>query len=280
MRCVLGGVLVSLVGLGAVTFLTGCISDDFGELQRAFTVPTPGEAARDALDPYNPDKRREGVVLLSTSTFGGAAPYLKMYRDYVEHDEDPLVKSAAITALGRHGTPDDAALIAPWLQFSDDAHQHVRWTAALALQRLHNADVVPDLIESTLHRNEVGEVREACCTALGQYPEDRAVQALLASLDARELAVNAAAAEALQLLTGQALGLNRTAWSQWYAVALNDGTAFDQQQPYLYPTYSRGKVWWEYVAFWMDLQFESPQSPAGLEPAGKRSTYGDANADG
>ena len=83
------------------------------------------------------------------------------------------------------------------------------------------------------------------------------------------------------LLTGQTdNGMNRAAWSGWYDEALGNGTAFVRQQSYLYPTYSRDKLWWERVAFWIDLQFETPQSPAGLEPAGKRSTYGDANADG
>ncbi len=259
----------------SAAILGGCVMDDFGELGRTFNAPTPAQAARDALDPHNADKRREGVVLLSTSTFGGAAPYLKMYRDYVEHDTDPLVKSAAITALGRHGTPEDAVLIAPWLEFTPASHKHVRWTAALALQRLHNAAVVPDLIRTALHRSEVGEVREAACTALAQYPEDRVVQALIAALDARELAVNTAATESLYTLTGQDLGMNRTAWRTWYDRALPAGEAFAGQRVYLYPTYSRGKLWWERAAFWIDHQWEVPQTPAGLDPADRRSTYED-----
>ena len=41
------------------------------------------------------------------------------------------------------------------------------------------------------------------------------------------------------------------------------------------PTYSRGKLWWERAAFWIDHQWEVPQTPAGLNPADRRSTYED-----
>ena len=96
------------------TGLSGCVTDDFDDITRVFDVPTPGEAARWALDQHDPDRRREGLVLLSTASFGGAQVYVDLYRDYVENDPDPLVKSAAIAALARHGTPQDALLIAPW----------------------------------------------------------------------------------------------------------------------------------------------------------------------
>ena len=265
-----------LIAIALVSGLCSCIADDLSEIGRVFNTPTPNEAARDALDPYDPNKRREGVVLLSTATFGGAAPYMKLYRDYTDHDPDPLVKAAAITALGRHGTPDDAELIAPWLSMDQSSHQHVRWCAALALQRLHNASVVPDLIRSLTDAREVSEVHEAVCVALGQYPEDRVVQGLLASLDARQLSVSAAAGESMHLLTGQNWGTDASAWSEWYRGALADGKPFQKQLDYLYPTYSRDKVWWEHVAFWMDQHWEVPQSPAGLQPSGRRTTWGDS----
>ena len=255
-------------------FMGGCVTDDFSEMSQGFTAPTPAEAARNALDPYNADKRREGVVLLANATFGGAAPYMKMYRDYVEHDKDPLVRAAAITALGRHGSPEDALLIAPLLERTLDVHQHVRWTAALALQRLHNPAVVPDLIEAIVDQGEVGEVREACCGAMGQYPEDRVMHALFAALDTRELAVNAAAAQSLNELTGQDWGFDRTAWNTWYTAAIARGDAFTGQRDYTYPTYTRDLLWWAHVAFWVDWHFEKPPAPAGLEPIGTRSPYG------
>jgi len=262
--------------LALVSALCSCIADDLSEIGRVFNTPTPEEAARDALDPYDPNKRREGVVLLSTATFGGAAPYMKLYRDYTEHDPDPLVKAAAITALGRHGTPEDAALIAPWLSMERSSHQHVRWCAALALQRLHDPGVVPDLIRSLTDAREVSEVHEAVCVALGQYPEDRVVQGLLSSLDARELAVTTAAGQSMHLLTGQDWGTDASAWSTWYRGELDGGKPFAGQLEYLYPTYRRDKVWWEHVAFWIDQRWEVPQPPAGIPSAARRTTWGDA----
>jgi hypothetical protein len=261
---------------GAVASLAGCVADDLSDIGRVFSTPTPDEAARDALDPYDPNKRREGVVLLATATFGGAAPYTKLYRDYTEHDPDPLVKAAAITALGRHGTPDDALIIAPWLSKEKSTHQHVRWCAALALQRLHNPKVVPDLIRSLSEPREISEVQEAVCVALAQYPQDRVVQGLMPMLDARDLAVSAAAAESLHLLTGQDWGTDPRAWSTWYRGALASGSPFGSQLEYLYPTYHRDKVWWEHAAFWIDQQWEVPQPPAGAPTSGRRATWGNA----
>ncbi|MCH2135680.1 MAG: HEAT repeat domain-containing protein [Phycisphaerales bacterium] len=272
---------VRLLTAATAATLCSCVADDLNDLSRAFNAPTPAQAARDALDPYDPDKRREGVVLLATSTFGGAAPYMKLYRDYTEHDPDPLVKAAAITALGRHGTPEDAVLIAPWLSTERSSHQHVRWCAALALQRLHNTDVVQVLIRSVMDKEEVADVRAAGCVALGQYPEDRVVQALIAATDARALSISTAAGQSLNLLTGQTWGEDSAAWNVWYRSALADSAAFKAQQAYLYPTYSRDKVWWEHVAFWIDQNWEIPAPPAGLRHDGRRTTWGDDDeADG
>ena len=89
-----------LAGCLAVGLLVpGCVMEDFNDIGETFFAKSPAEAARDALDPYNPDLRREGVVLLSNAPFGGVEAYMKMYRDYVENDPDPLVRGAAITAL-------------------------------------------------------------------------------------------------------------------------------------------------------------------------------------
>ncbi len=254
-------------------FVPGCVMEDFNDIGETFFAKSPAEAARDALDPYNPDLRREGVVLLSNAPFGGVDAYLKMYRDYVENDPDPLVRGAAITALARHGDAQDAMLIAPFLSREVEENETVRWYSALALQRLHNVEVIPVLEKSIRDEEETGEIRAAVCIALGQYPEDRVVQMLLFGLDARELSVNIEAGEALWLLTGEQFGMDRVAWQNWYTAALANRNAFKNQQAYFYPTYDRDKSWWEYAAFWLDTSWEKPSSPTGLRSREERRTW-------
>ncbi len=265
-----------LVVLSAITLaVNGCVTDDFKDLGEMFTPKTPREAALEALDPYNADRRREGVVLLANAPFGGAEIYLEMYRDYVENETDPLVRAAAITALGRHGSPEDAVLIVPWLESSVTQSQNVRWSAAKSLQRLHNPEVVGPMIRVLTAEDDDGEVKAAVATALGQYPEDNVFQALLMALDDRRLSVNLNAAESLSLLTGQAWGMDRLAWIRWYDSLEKAGYAFNGRRDYLYPTYSRDKVWYEYIAFWIQESQEEPSQPSGLRPESQRKTWAD-----
>ena len=259
---------------------TGCVMDDLDDIGQMFEAPTPGQAARWALDQHDPDKRREGLVLLSTATFGGAEVYVSLYRDYVENDAAPLVKSAAIAALARHGTPEDALLIAPWADRRVTSSETIRWAAVKGLQRLHNSEVVPTLVSVALDREEQGEVRSAACIAMGQYPEDRVVQALITVLDARQLAVNADAAESLTLLTGQRFGMDITVWQNWYDTTRAGGDPFAGQMEYRYPTYSRDSAWWEQIAFWLDEQHEPSLRPIGLREVDEQRTWDDFGASG
>lgn len=265
--------------LTTAAMAAGCVTDDFRDLGEVFTPKTPRQAALEALDPYNPDLRREGVVLLANAPFGGADTYLDMYRDYVENETDPLVRAAAITALGRHGRPADALLIVPWLEADVTSSQNVRWCAAKALQRLHNPEAIAPMIRVVTSTDDDGEVKAAVATALGQYPEDNVFQALLMALDDRRLSVNLNAAESLSLLTGQAWGADRVAWRRWYDGLSTPSLAFKGQQEYLYPTYSRDKAWFEYIAFWIQLSQEAPASPAGLKPESQRRTWTDDSDD-
>ena len=263
------------IALGTLTLLLcGCdtISQDIAGLGDMFKAKSPSEAARGAMDPTDPDKRREGITLLSNAPFGGVEIYVKMYRDSVDNERDPIVKTAAIQALGKHGQSEDALHILPHLAHPND---QVRWAAARALQRLHNPAVVPDLLRALGNETENKDVRIAAAQALAQYPEDRVFQGLVGALNARDLAINTAAEESLHTLTGQVFNLSAPDWLAWYEQASVEGAAFAAQGEYLYPVYSRKTKWWEKVAFWSPKTFEQPAPPAGLRPEGGRRTYED-----
>ncbi len=255
----------------------GCetIGQELENLSKGIFAPTPGEAARMAIDPHDPDRRREGTLLLANASWGGAPAYLMMYRDYVQNDSDPLVKAVAIRALARHGSAEDAALIAPRLRHDN---VQVRWEAAKGLQRLHDPGVVPDLLHTLGTVEEHSSVRVAAATALGQYAEDRVFQGLVGALDARELSVNVVAEDALRVLTGRSFGLDPRPWLNWYNGAAD--TAFDGRLEYLYPTYQREETLLEKLAFWTSRHYEQPAPPAGLRPRSERRTYEDGEAPG
>lgn len=260
------GVMVS-----AMSIMQGCetASSDFADLFEPFSMPAPGEAARWMYD-RNPDLRRRGVTLIYASPFGSAEPYIRQYEDMVKNDPDPLVRAAAIRALARHGEPRHAIAIAEQLTHES---VHVRWEAAKGLQRLHNPEVVGVLRNVLTAPTGDPDVRAAAAHALGQYPEDRAFQALLQGLDRPELSVNLNAREALMTLTGQDFGLNFRAWQQWYE---RTPSPFAERRVYVYPTFVRDDRLIEHIAFWTKKQWELPGTPVGLED-GTRRTYEEAD---
>ena len=256
--------------------LTGCdtLGQDLKDIGGVFSPTTPSEAARHMVDPYDADNRRTGVELISNAPFGGVEVYVKTYRDMVDNERDPVVKAIAIRALARHGAPEDAMRILPHLSHEN---VQVRWEAAKGLQRLHNEAVIPDLLKALNADDEHSDVRIAAATALGQYPQDRVFQGLVRALDARELAINLAAGKSLYDLTGEDFGIDPPAWLAWYNSA-GSARAFANPKEYLYPTYSRGDLWWEKIMFWTSRNWEKPGLPAGLRPADERKTYQDESS--
>ncbi len=275
MKTLLRTCVLAVAAAAALLPGTGCetIGQDIDQFAEEFIPPSPREAAVMAFDQDDPDRRRRGTVLLSNSPFGGTARYLAMYRDMVANERDPLVKAAAILALGRHGDPTDALPIAEFLE-DDNADPQVRWAAAKALQRLHNPGAVDALMHPTWDESEPQELRVDAAVALGQYPEDRVFRRLIGALDHRELAVNLAAHGSLRTLTGHDFGLDSVAWLTWYEKAVDP---FAGQEEYLYPTYQRDETFLEKLAFWSSKSFEQPGPPAGLSPEGERATYQDDN---
>ena len=260
--------LLPLILLSAVCTGVGCdsISEDFTDFVDSLQPPSPLEAATWANDFNDPGKQRRGVVLISNAPFGGAEPYLALYRVLVEEDSDPLVKAAAVRALGRWGEPDDAKIIAGQLE---NDYDQVRLEAAQALQRIHETSVEGVIWRRLVDEDELEEIRVELAIALGQYPSDASFQALLVALDDRSLALNLAAVDSLRVLTSEDWGLDAQRWLAWYDSA---SKPFKEQETFLYPTFERKITFFERLVFWDPVRFEQPSVPRGLEPKA-RSTY-------
>jgi HEAT repeat protein len=256
-RAVFAGVLC----LGALT-LVGC--DSLQGARGANSIlaigapPAPEDAAELALDPYDADKRARGTRLLADANFGGADVYLRLYEDAVG-DEDSGVRQAGVRALGLHGGPEHAPLIAERLTDDD---RLVRVAAGRALQRLHNPEVVPALIRAIdAEREEEAPVRSEAAHALGQYREPRVLQALIAGLADSSLAVNTATIESLETLTGQNFGLDAAAWLGWLRRA---DDPFLAGRVYAYPGFQRDQRLIEYLPFVPGPPNEPPGAPVGM----------------
>jgi len=269
------GCVVVLAGFVSIATLGGCdtLGSDVGNIFQDIAPPSPRQAAEWALDPHDAENRRRGTTLLANAPWGGSDVYTTMYRDRVANELDPQVLAISIRALARWGVVDDAIPIAAHLEHPS---REVRWEAARGLQRLHNPAVVAELTRRLADQNEDQGVRLESAIALGQYPQDRVFQALVAALDARELGINLEAQQSLVLLTGEDFGFDRVAWIRWY-----DATAepFANQDTFYFPTFTRRVRLGDRLAFWRPLVFESPAPPAGLRDDGARSTYEDFDVD-
>ena len=270
---------------GALLFaLGGCSSDGdpdrtvFGDLLDPLIMPTPTEAAVDMLDPDNADNRRRGVSLIAASPFGGEEVYVKVYRELL-YDSDPTVRAASARAIGDHGGPADALLLAPLIdnrvEETTELNQRttvirynegdplVRWEAAHALQKLHNPRVVDPLISAVL-RDSDADVRAAAAAALGQYATPTVYDPLLSALTDPQYRVVRAAQQSLTTLTGYDLGNDPDKWLAYRR--LNGDALFADRQTYTYDPWAKPPGFFQKLRPWSKSRQEKtqPQIPAGM----------------
>ena len=247
--------------------LAGCQSSGDGgtilsDLVEPWTPPTPSEAARDAFNVYDADKRRRSVSLLAAAPFGGEEPYVRTYRLLMD-DPDATVRAACIKALGMHGSVDDALLVIPGLR---DEVSFVRWEAAQALQRIHHPGAVGPLME-VMKNDEDADVRMAAADALGQYARPAVFDALVGMLTDANYGVARSAASSLRTLTGQSFGEDPGEWLSWS----RDRRAelFVGQRQYVYQPYDKPPGLLKSMRFWAEDESPQPQVPIGVETSGR-----------
>jgi len=230
-----------------------------------FAPPSPQTAAAWATDPYDPDLRYKGTVLLGTASWGGEPLYLRLFEQHAK-DPEANVRVAAMRALGNHGGPEHAPILIEGLS---DGEPRVRVEAARALQRIYAPNVAVDALVRSVRqeREESAEVRTQAATALGQYPANRVAQELIAALADRSLAVNHASLNSLRILTGQDFGYDRRAWGTW--AAANPGEAmFAARGQFVYPVFNRPWKLIEYLPFIPPPPNEQTALPAGTPVGG------------
>lgn len=256
----LATVAVSLSGCGGLDLEAARGTE--GLLQIAFTQTTPAEAAAMALDPYDPNRRYRGTLLLANAYFASEPVYIALFEERVS-DSDPGVRAAAVRGLANHGGPEHVPLLVASL---DDKDRLVRFEAARGLQRLHNPIAVTPLLRRIRIETEPdAAIRAEAAAALGQYAQGRVLDALVELIDDRDLVVQRNALDSLETLTGQVFGLDRKAWTEWVSRATDP---FAQRTAYEYPVYSRKKHLYEYLPFIPPPPNEIASTPAGYPRTG------------
>lgn len=249
---------VMVVSIGV---LSGCqeidVTPGAETFMEALRGPPPALAAEWAIDPYDADKRFRGTLLLANAVFAGQPVYMRLFTDNAK-DADPAVRGAALRAIANHGTPEQAGILVEALKDEDAS---VRLEAARGLQRLH----APPAVDALMGRlkpdvEDEPRVRAEAAEALGQYPERRVLQALIAALADRQLLVNDAASRSLQTLTGQNFGFAQASWVEWLRGA---GDPFVAGAVYEFPAFSRDKFWYEYFPFFPPPPNEVSRPPTG-----------------
>jgi len=226
----------------------------------AFQPPPPAEAVKMALSEDDPNARYRGTQLLAGASFAGEPHLQELFLERID-DADPGVRALAIRSVGTHGTPEHAEKIAAHLTDDEVA---VRIEAARALQRLHAPGTLPALVDAlSPAKQEEHRVRAEAATALGQYHDRRAVEALIGALSDESLLVNTRARDALRMLTGNDMGLDRRAWNAWYKTTPD---VFAASAGYTYPVFWREKKWYEHIPLIPPPPNEAPTLPAGLSP--------------
>ncbi len=259
---------VGLLVAASMLSATGCGNIDL-DLSKArgaeslsvlFKPTSPEDAVEMALDEYDADRRYRGTALLANAPYAGEEPYLKLFEDAAK-DEDAGVRQVGVRALGIHGTPEHVPLLVERLE---DEQWQVRMEAARALQRLHNDVAVAPLMERLdPEKEDQPAVRAEAALALGQYRQQRVVQALVAALNDPSLAVNHNALRSLETLTGQNFGFEPAEWLAWLDTA---DDPFAAGRVYTYPGFHRGKLWYEYIPFMPQPPNEAESVPVGLTP--------------
>lgn len=248
-----------LIVLGGV-LLPACsgTNDPMSELIGGLSSPSPSAAARDAFNVYDADVRRRSVAQLSSSSFGGEQPYLRLYRLLID-DPDATVRAACVRALGVHGGVDDVPLLVAHLE---DTDRYVRWEAAEALRKIHSPSVVAPLVKS-LGSDRDPDVRMAAAYALGQYTEMRVYQALVGALNDESFSVVRAAQESLKTLTGYDFGHDGSLWLLWSQK--QGDQLFESGRPYAWQPYTAPPTFMDRVMFWNKPREVEPIAPKGLE---------------
>ncbi len=200
-------------------FVAGCKGDadresfSLDKMIKDMYGPSGKELAEMAVDPNDPDRRREGISKLSSKSWGRKDPYLSVYSMILRRDKDASVRSAAARALG---LAEDTKYIPDLAAALTDESEAVRWDAAVALGQMPGEESVAPLKDAAVGDTSA-DVRMAAVKALGKYRRRDVLVTLTKCLDDPSFGVRFEAHEAMVTITGVDRGYEVSDWEQFVA---------------------------------------------------------------
>ncbi len=193
--------------------------------------PSPQEQVAMATDQNDADKRRQGIILLSNNSWGLDDKYLKYFATLAGHDPDPLVRSAAVMALGKS---QNATYLNEVVSALSDPSPVVRADAAQVLDSMTGQQAVQPLLKHALSDSAIN-VRAYCARALRHYPQGEVVKTLVQCLGQEDFGVRYQAHASLVEITHCDMGYEENAWA---------AIAAGRVPP---PQPSPQKPWWDWM---------------------------------
>ena len=268
-NAILPSVLVAVWALGGCGMVESIKDSPLGEDMFPWT---PTQAVEYAFASYDPDMRRKAVAMLAAAPFSddeAYEKYVRMNRTLLRTEPNPSVQAVLVMALGMHGDSNDAVTVATYLANTSNP-RFVRWEAAKALRKLHNPQVLDELIQAASEDDDA-DVRMAATDALGQYPQPSVFETLLGRLDDApygNFGVMTTAGRSLHKLTGQDFGIDSAKWRQWRNE--NQADLFKNQQVYTFQPYNRPSSMVQKIQFWKKTELKPPRTATGTDVGGSQ----------
>jgi hypothetical protein len=259
--------LLPLLALAAAAALPACNKGGptsapamtFEGMMKKMVGPSAKERVAMAFDPNDADKRREGILGLSKHDWGLKEPYLKGYDALLKTDKEPLVRAAAVQALGKAKDPTYLPSVAQALY---DRAEPVRVDAAIALDSLIGEPAVEHLRNRAV-QDDSQDVRSAAARALRHYRREDVVRTLVDCLTDKAFAVRHEAHASLVEVVAQDLGYQAKDWLP----------ALSRPLPAAAP---KPASWWDRM--WQRNQ--TPKAPPTTAPAALKTAPPAAPASG
>jgi len=167
------------------------------------------------LDSASADVRREAALDLGTTRVRDPDLRQRLIRRLSvmgQSDPDPLVRSAALTALEMQQVEAGLDLAK---RLRTDTHPMVRRDAVAVMAR-HGGESVTDVLIEVALKDPDEQVRREAARALGSYEAPPVVSALIACLgDDSPAVVHAARASLVHISGGVDFGTDAEAWRKW-----------------------------------------------------------------
>ncbi|MHC4561646.1 MAG: HEAT repeat domain-containing protein [Planctomycetota bacterium] len=230
-------VVIILLAAGIVSAV-GCNTSQGAKKKFRFFPPSKDELLTDAVNPDDPDTRREAITELSQSSAVNEQAVQDLFDLILRSDSNSFVRAAAATALGRAQNPQFVPTLANAMA---DPAMVVRWDAARSLDRVIGEAAIRPLMTAASDDPSL-DVRVASVRSLRNYHEPAVVRRLVVLMDDPELPIRREAHNALKDVFGVDLGPGAEDWSQIDRGEIPPGPTMDDKRREVLP-------WWKRWAY-------------------------------